>query len=238
MKKIFLKIIKILFPVTCSVCKINIDYKKRVRICDKCNDLLEKNNGLFCKKCALPLKDGGEHCYICRKDKYYYKFNIMRSAYIYKGIIRDLILKFKYSNRMFLTYDFANEMSSLIKENKCFSNYDYIIPVPINITRKIKRGYNQAELLADNIAGNLNKPVLKNVLYRKKITKPQFKLSKKSRAENIKGSFLIKNNKSIYKKNILLIDDIATTGLTVSECAKVLKEAGAKKVFVATLARD
>lgn len=129
-------------------------------------------------------------------------------------------------------------MSKTVIENDLHKTSDIIIPVPLNIIRRIKRGYNQAGLLADAISENIKKPVLNNVLYRKKITKPQFKLSKAERAKNIKDSFLIKNDGLIEKKNILLVDDIATTSSTASACAAALKSAGASKVVVITIARD
>ncbi|MCL2799927.1 MAG: ComF family protein [Endomicrobia bacterium] len=208
------------------------------RICENCKKSFPKNSGLICKKCGLPLPDGGEYCRICRKNKGEYSFDIMRSAYIYKDALRKLVLRFKYSNRMFLAKDFGREMSKTVIENGLHNTADFIIPVPLNIIRRIKRGYNQAELLAEEISGNIKKPVLDDVLHRKKITRPQFKLSKTERAENIKDSFLVKNADLIKKKNILLVDDIATTSATASACALALKSAGASKVAVITIARD
>ena len=208
------------------------------RICEDCKKSFSKNNGLICKKCGLPLPDGGEYCYVCRKNKKEYSFDIMRSSYIYKDALRKLVLRFKYSDRMFLAKDFGREMSKTIIENDLHSMADFIIPVPLNIMRRVKRGYNQAALLAEEVSGNIKKPVLDNVLYRKKITRPQFKLSKTERAENIKDSFLVKNAGLIKKKSILLVDDIATTSATASACASALKSAGAAKVAVITIARD
>jgi ComF family protein len=208
------------------------------RICEACKKSFSKNNGLICKKCGLPLKDGGEYCFVCGKNKKEYSFDVMRSAYLYEGALRKLILKFKYSARMFLSKDFGAEMSKTAAENGFCETTDIIIPVPLNIVRRVKRGYNQSALLAGAVSENIKKPVLYNVLYRKKITKPQFKLSKAERAENIKNSFLVKNAGSIKRKNILLVDDIATTAVTASACAQALKSAGASKVAVITVARD
>ncbi|MCL2485106.1 MAG: ComF family protein [Endomicrobia bacterium] len=238
MKKILSRIISYIFPITCSSCGKDLHFSSELRICQDCKNAFPKNNGLICRKCGLPLPDGGEHCFICRKNKKEYAFDIMRSTYLYKDSVRKLILRFKYSNRMFLAKDFGREMSKTVIENDLHKTSDIIIPVPLNIIRRIKRGYNQAGLLADAISENIKKPVLNNVLYRKKITKPQFKLSKAERAKNIKDSFLIKNDGLIEKKNILLVDDIATTSSTASACAAALKSAGASKVVVITIARD
>jgi ComF family protein len=162
----------------------------------------------------------------------------MRSVYWYKGSIRELILKFKYSNRIFLSKDFALAMYETMKSYDFYKNSEIIIPVPLNIVRKIKRGYNQAELLALELSLRSNIPVINNVLFRRKVTKPQFKLSKIEREKNIKNSFFVKNNEVIKNKSILLIDDVATTLSTVSACSLTLKNFGAKKVYVLTLARD
>jgi ComF family protein len=162
----------------------------------------------------------------------------MRSVYHYEGALRELVLKFKYGSRFFLAEEFAKDLAGAFGEHDFFKSCDFIVPVPLNILRRLKRGYNQAELLALELSKILKKPMLKNVLFRSKITKAQFKLSKKEREKNIKGSFYVKESPLIKKKRILLIDDIATTGTTVSECAYVLKKAGAKEVFVLTLARD
>ncbi|GHT57248.1 hypothetical protein AGMMS50233_10420 [Endomicrobiia bacterium] len=129
-------------------------------------------------------------------------------------------------------------MNETLRQYNFYNDSDFVVPVPLNILRRIKRGYNQAELLAEEISLKTNIPLLKNVLFRKKITKPQFRLSKVERSKNIKGSFFVKNYVIIKNKTILLIDDIATTSITVSSCSLALKTAGAKKVYVLTLARD
>ncbi|MDR2192134.1 MAG: ComF family protein [Endomicrobium sp.] len=157
--------------------------------------------------------------------------------YLYKGALRKLILKFKYLDRAFLAKDFGAQMANKFKELPFYDKTDCIIPVPLNIIRRIKRGYNQAEVLSREISKLSGIPVFSNILYRKKMTKPQFQLSKEERAKNIKNSFLVKNGELTRKKNILLVDDIVTTGATVSACAAVLKKFGAKKVYALSLAR-
>jgi ComF family protein len=195
-------------------------------------------NGHICQICGKSLSSGGEFCYECKKNPKGRMFDKMRSVYEYKGSVRKLILKFKYSNRTFLAKDFALDMYETTKNNDFYQESDFIISVPLNIIRKIKRGYNQSELLADELSVKANIPVLKNVLFRKKITKPQFKLSRAERFENIKNSFFVKNKESIIGKNILLIDDIVTTASTLSACSSALKSCGVDKIFILTLAKD
>jgi ComF family protein len=195
-------------------------------------------SGFVCKKCGLPLRDGGMHCYKCLKNPSEIKADAVRCLYLYKDDARKLILKLKYSDRMFLAKDLGQALAAKLKECDFYRQTDLITAVPLNAVRKIKRGYNQAWLLAARVSKCVNLPATNKVLYRKKMTKPQFKLSKKERAANIKNSFYVKNANLIKNKNVLLIDDIVTTAATASACAQVLKKSGAKKVYVLALARD
>jgi len=215
-----------------------MDALSEKRVCADCEKSLPAIDGFVCRVCGVPLDDGGEHCFACRKNPKAYFFDELRSVYRYEGRARTLILKFKYSGRTYLTRGFGAAMAEKAEKEGFSKKADIVIPVPLNIIRRIKRGYNQAGLLAKETARILGIREDGGILRRKKITKPQFKLSKYERAENIRDSFFVSGNADIKGKNILLIDDIATTGATVSSCARALKKAGAKKVFVVTLARD
>jgi ComF family protein len=238
LKRTFLKISNFFYPITCSVCGDCLHYLSQNRICVKCQNRLPFIKGLLCRKCGIPLPDGGEHCYICKKDKKKYSFDNLRSVFLYRDDLRKLILSFKYSNRIFLAKDFAGFMYNAMRNYDLYNDVNFIIPVPLNIFRAMKRGYNQAYLIAKEISLKSKIPLLNNILFRKKITKPQFKLSKIERAENIKDSFIVKNENLIKGKTLLLIDDIATTCSTVSACSLALKKADARKICVLTLARD
>ncbi|MDR1434222.1 ComF family protein [Candidatus Endomicrobiellum devescovinae] len=238
MKKIFLKIVNLFYPITCSSCGKDLIFTSQTRICGMCKSSFSFIKGHICQMCGKPLSSGGEFCYECKKNSKRRTFDKMCSVYEYKGSVRKLILKFKYSNRTFLAKDFAADMYETMKNNDFYQESDFIISVPLNTIRKIRRGYNQSELLADELSIKANIPVLKNVLFRKKITKPQFKLSRVERFENIKNSFFVKNKELIRGKNILLIDDIITTASTLSACSSALKFCGADKIFILTLAKD
>lgn len=238
MKNFIARIVSFFFPITCSVCGMDLDGGSQDRICCVCRAKMPIIKGFVCLKCGYPLPDGGRFCPLCRKKKKHFAFDAMRSVYHYDGDFRKLVLSYKYNSRFFLAKEFAKDLAAAYDENDFFRNCDFIIPIPLNILRRLKRGYNQAELLSTELSKIVQKPMLKNILFRSKITKPQFKLSKKEREKNIKGSFYVKESPLIKKKSVLLIDDIATTGTTVSECAYALKKAGVKEVFVLTLARD
>ncbi|MDR3071261.1 MAG: ComF family protein [Endomicrobium sp.] len=220
------------------MCGSELHPLSQTRICTECKELLPLIRGFTCQKCGAPLSYDVGFCYTCKKYYKEYSFEKMRSVYLYTGSLRKLILKFKYSNRYFLSKDFGLAMYETIKLYGFCNNVDFIIPVPLNIIRRIRRGYNQAELLASVVSVKTNIPMLKNILFRKKITKPQFNLSRTDRMANIKDSFFVKNDKIIKDKVILLIDDIVTTFSTVLTCSLALKTSGAQKVYVLALARD
>lgn len=118
------------------------------------------------------------------------------------------------------------------------NEYEIITSVPVSKKRKKERGYNQSELISKEICRKLNIEYAKDILYKTKNTIAQSKLNKEQREENAKGVYEIKNLKKITGKKILLIDDIYTTGSTVNECSKILRQANPKKIGIFTIAKD
>jgi len=114
---------------------------------------------------------------------------------------------------------------------------DMILPVPLHKKRLRQRKFNQAGLLASNCFPELQRIIRTDVLFRSRQTQPQTGLSGKERRKNLSKAFSLKKTPEVKGKNILLIDDVFTTGSTVNECAKVLRKAGAKQIEVFTLAR-
>jgi len=115
---------------------------------------------------------------------------------------------------------------------------DLLIPVPLHHRRLRERGFNQALLLARILKKRYNKTLATRVLRRWRWTEPQVNLSEKARKNNVKGSFVISNHMTVKEKNILLLDDVYTTGATINECGRTLLKAGANEVYVLTLARS
>jgi ComF family protein len=159
------------------------------------------------------------------------------APFIYEEPIRQMVLSLKYSDNGFVARAVAPYMSAVFMKKyprKC-KNY-IILPVPLCKSRLRERGYNQSELLANEVAQYLNLPVLTNVLLRVKKTTPQKKMTPTERIENLKNAFAVENTNLITGKDILLIDDVYTTGATTGECARVLREAGAKQIKILTVA--
>lgn len=236
MKKILNFIISIIFPRTCSLCAKNLPFDSQQNICNDCLEKIPKLEGLICNKCSLPLPDGGATCSDCKSNKDIY-FEVLKSPYTYSVQMKKLIKKLKYSKKSFLSKDLSSKLADFIIKENIDKNIDVVVPVPMHWFKKWKRGYNQAELIANDVSKIINKPMY-NSLVRAKYTKPQFNLKKGQRKENLEDIFTV-NKKYMDKikgKNILLIDDIATTCSTANQCAKVLKSLRCKTVVV-TLAR-
>ncbi|MFB0528132.1 MAG: ComF family protein, partial [bacterium] len=163
------------------------------------------------------------------------------SIAVYDGVLKKLIHQFKYKEKRYLANPLGKLMVDFVEEYLREERFDYIVPIPLEKARQKKRGYNQAELLAGVLGEAVNKPILTNLVERRKKTKPQFGLNREERFENLFGAFEISQSgkgdiPTIAGKTVLLLDDLATTGATLDECAKVLKGVGVSEVYGLVLA--
>jgi len=179
---------------------------------------------LTCLVCKTEINGGGYICGVCEKT-------LPRcddiAPFFYKDPIVGLIMRFKYNAEGDIAKLFAPYMIEMINDD-----IDFLVPVPLSGERMKERGYNQALL----IAKQLNK-LIADVLIRTRKTIPQKNMSIKKRQENLKGAFKIIKNHGIIGKNILLVDDVYTTGATVMECKHVLMKNGANRVDIITMAK-
>ena len=208
-----------------------------MNLCSGCLSTIEHNFPPFCPKCSKHLINTEELlCSDCLKREYH--FDCAFSACFYNDTMRHLIHLFKYANKTSLRHHLGRVIISFTKTYHIdLGNMDVLIPIPLHPVRFRERGYNQSAILAEEIAIALNIPLSNGNLIRIRHTKNQALIgSKKNRWTNIHGAFRIKYPSQFLEKSVLLVDDLLTTGTTVSEAARVLKEAGAKKVDVLTLA--
>ena len=220
------------------LCKKTLNSENSCHLCNNCWNRLKPITGLFCQKCGKPLPEGGAHCYFCRTAGASGRhFEYIRAAGVYEGILKEVIHKFKYQSKDFLA-DGLSEF--LIRESKDKFNWteiDFIVPVPLHKKSEHTRGYNQAKLLAEKVAKYFNKPLsTKGGLVRIRKTKAQMQLPREERLTNLVDAFAVVNPQEFKGKNILLIDDVSTTGATIEECAKAIKRVGVKKVWGLVLA--
>ncbi len=147
-----------------------------------------------------------------------------------------MIHLFKYGKNDYLDRLLAGFLIKKISESDDLKDIDFILPVPMHRFDKFKRGYNQTELLAREISKKIGVPILSDRLMKCKRTPSQTTLSVKQRVKNVKDAFRVKNPEILENKNILLLDDVFTTGSTVNECAKEIRKARVKQINVITLA--
>lgn len=199
---------------------------------------------IFSPKCGICGKIG--EGYICNNcynmfviNKIYKNYNRERFHMLkYEGIIRDKLIEYKFNDKPHL-YRMFYEI--LIKDkNACdfLKGYDIIISVPIHKKRKSLRGYNQSELIAKKLSDRFKMPMYIDVLKKQINTIPQSSLGKKARKSNAQNVYKVDNMQKIKNKNVVIVDDIYTTGATANECIKVLKDAGAYRVGIITIAKD
>ncbi len=229
----------IIYPKVCLSCKKLLNQAATCEfICEKCRDDIAMNVPPFCKFCGRRLKKANITKSICpdcvRKNLH---FDSAFSPCVYTGVIKDLIHEFKYKNKDYLSSFLSKLMINFIKEYNMPINYiDCIIPIPLHKTKLREREFNQAQALSSCIAREFGKEVLSGVLLRNRQTKTQTELQTHERLLNVKDCFRVAKQELVREKNILLVDDVLTTGATSSEAAKALKNAGANIVFVLTLA--
>ncbi|OGC34425.1 hypothetical protein A2311_00090 [candidate division WOR-1 bacterium RIFOXYB2_FULL_48_7] len=160
------------------------------------------------------------------------------SAAAYQGVVKEAITRLKFHGRKRLAEPLGILFVRYLSQAPDFSmkEIDCLAPVPLHPRRLRQRGFNQVELLAEVVSKYFEVPIIKT-LQRVKNTHPQFDLPKEQRKENIKNAFRVRHDQAVANKRVLLLDDIYTTGATIGESGRVLLEAGAKNVAVATLAR-
>jgi competence protein ComFC len=230
----------ILYPKNCHLCSKILTRETRAFdncLCGECVSAMRRTPGIACSFCGAPLNHEAElktlSCRSCKRRSHPYEK--LLACYIYEGKTRDLLHKFKYGNRPYLCKSIAHLMIQVLPPS-AFRDMDYLVPVPLHGARKREREFNQAQLLACQLALAFGKPVSMG-LKRIRNTKPQSSLKKSEKFSNLKGSFAVTDPSSIKDKNLLIIDDIVTTTATVSEASSVLKNAGAKNISVLAFAK-
>jgi len=229
----------LVYPKICLACKQKMPQAEgRDFICLSCQDKIKKNVPPFCATCGRRLNESSlsdNICPECSNNRLH--FDRAFSPCVYTGVIKELIHEFKYKNKDYLSKPLSAMMNDFINEFAFpMDDLDLIIPIPLHNLRLREREFNQAQLLALDIAKKFNKKVSLDVLVRHRQTKTQTGLSPELRFSNVRESFGVHNPQIIENKNVLLIDDVLTTGATASEAALALKNAGANLVLVMSLA--
>jgi ComF family protein len=228
-------ILDILFPIACISCG-----KEGKWICKKCASHIFIQNEHVCGVCEKVNTPDGKTCQRCKKKSALGAL-VVATSYA-NSFIAHAVHLYKYRFIPDLHVQLGDLMVKALQKTD-IPLADIVIPIPLHSRRLRWRGFNQAGLLAEHVAFNLlpetRLSFSENILARNKYTSPQMGIKDyKNRRQNIEGAFSVTNPQEIKNKIVLLIDDIATTGSTIFECARVLKNAGAKEIYAAVIARQ
>lgn len=224
-------ILDALFPedIKCIFCGRDIAHPHICKYCDK-EDIY--NNKNRCEVCDTPIKEGNIICDHCKSKKQFRHFTKLYCPFVYDDYVRKSLLRFKSDGEKYLAKSFAHFIADrLILEEV---EFDLIVPVPSHKKTIRKRGYNPAQALAEELSKIMNKPT-ENVFVKTRKTKNQKYLDYSERQENLENSIILENTEVVKDKNILIIDDIITTGATIEACAKLL--INSKNIYGCAVAR-
>lgn len=233
------RLLDLFWPRRCELCGRECDRPERY-ICSEClNRLPLVNTRGCCRVCgrSIELFEGEFLCNDC-KGRNAPRFDRAGSALRFDDPARRLVLDFKFNAHLWLRADFADMMEAMALGRFDTDAIDFVVAMPSSLFHRIDRGYNQSAYLAKDLARRLAKPYVPLVAARKPFIRRQSRLDEDARRENAKDSFFMLRRGKVAGKTVLAVDDIMTTGATLSEFAKTLKAAGASKVWCATLARS
>jgi ComF family protein len=225
------------FPSICASCTIALTGKQD-DFCSACAVALAHDPDTTCPRCCSSVgqfADGAEGCTDCRHERYYFEraFRLGR----YDGHLRDLILRMKQPRGDVLAEIMGRFWAAHAEARFRDVKADLVIPAPLHWRRRLfHRGFNQSEALSEAIAGRIGLPHRTRWLRRVRAARSQVSLDGAERRLNLVGAYRASRSADLKGKTVLLIDDVLTTGATVSEASRALMEAGAARVVVAVLA--
>ena len=234
--ELFQAAVSLLYPATCAICRKHV--RAGEYLCDSCEAKIVRIVPPFCATCSEPFDgsiDAAFTCANCAHRSIYFTSAV--AAYRGSGVVRDVIHEFKYNRRIHLRHLVARWLRAALDDERLRDHrFDLVVPVPLHPARQRERGFNQAGLLAELLSAQTSipcRPLLKRIRY----TTTQTALDRSERIENLHNAFRLRKNADVRGLRVLLIDDVLTTGSTLSECARVLKRAGATSIYAATAAR-
>ena len=228
------------WPRTCAVAACGKPSDRPVRhICSRCFAALPfLETGGECACCGLPVPAATPHvftCEACQTDPP--DFERARSALLYAFAAAELVQSFKYRHAIQLMEDFGDLLEATLRAKFDVAAIDAVIPVPLHPHRLRERGFNQSELLAETLARRINRRLDGRSLVRRRDTEHQARISGAARRENLHAAFAVHRPAFVRGRTLLLVDDVMTTGATLSSCAHALRASGAAHIWCLTLAR-
>jgi ComF family protein len=242
--KIFRDLIDLIYPPRCLICQAFLETKKagetdrELHLCEGCSSSFIQITSPLCPVCGRPFAAGTESDHVCedclRKRPFFEK---TRAPYLYEGSLLNAIHEFKYAEKTYLATPLGLILSSFAKTWLHDHRNLLVMPVPLHPKRLRERGFNQSLLLAEKVAMALDAGLDFSSLKRIKYTQPQTGLGSEERKKNVRKAFGVSNPHAVKGRDVVLVDDVATTGSTLNECARSLRRAGCRRVFCLVLAR-
>jgi len=228
----------LVFPSFCHICREPLENAGEKIVCGACLAKLARRVGPICPCCGrFHAGTGGDHlCARCLGHAPAFAMN--RSCGVYGGTLKDVILLFKYRKYAPLSRPLARFADACLGGDPgLWESAELLVPVPLHPSRRRERGFNQARLLARDLGAMRGLDVLTGALVKTLNRPAQAGLRAADRERNARSAYAVKHPARVRGRTLILVDDVTTTGATIRECAKVLKEAGAKEVRAITLAQ-
>jgi ComF family protein len=228
--------VSLLYPPFCTICGGSVGAGEY--LCTGCEAKAIRITAPFCDKCSEPFEGSITSAFTCANCAHRtLYFEAAVAAYRGRGIVRHVVHEFKYERQIHLRHLLARWLHPALEDERIRNrSFDVIVPVPLHATRQRERGFNQAQLLAELLSAQISIPA-KPLLERIRYTTTQTALDRAERIENLHNAFHLRKKADVRALRVLLVDDVLTTGATLSECARVLKRAGAVSVYAVTVAR-
>ncbi len=214
----------------CSACGKELLSHIRGGLCPECEKTSVKLGTDICGKCGRVLANEAEFCDTCIRNER--AFVRARSCYVYEGAPKKFVYRLKFGGRRYLAAFIAEAMVDRYLD--CGFECDCVVAVPLSAKRKRKRGYNQAELIAEELSSRLKLPLIDGALVKTKENKSQAKLKRREREENVRGVYEVTSPETFKGRRVLVVDDVMTTGATLGEVSRVLYKARARSVEALT----
>ncbi|MCI0351659.1 MAG: ComF family protein [Acidobacteriales bacterium] len=230
----------VILPATCKLCQTQVEDLRLGVVCQSCWDSLKVIEAPWCGVCgyAFPSKaiDPNQAlCGACRRGLY--RFDVARAYGPFQDSLREIIHHLKYGRHPSLARPLAVRLTSVYEAHRHSLQADWLIPVPLHPARERERGFNQAVEISRHFSRLAGVPLAWRWLLRTRPTQVQAGLTRRERRSNVNGAFDVSKGAEIQGKTLLVIDDVFTTGATLNECARILKQRGAAKVAVLSVAR-
>ncbi|MFH1349345.1 MAG: ComF family protein [Pseudomonadota bacterium] len=241
---IFTQLIDLIYPPRCHICldflwrnRADVD-RKEIGFCKTCFGGFSEITSPFCPICRRPFETLIEEDHLCenclRKRPFY---DAMGAPYRYEGCLREAVHQFKYAGKTYLGDSLGLLVGAFARRWLDKSDGFLMMPVPLHTRRLRERGFNQSLVLARFVASMMGIELEYLSLRRVRDTQPQAGLKRDERRKNVRKAFELMDPKPVRGRTVVLVDDVATTGSTLNECARVIKKAGARKVLCLVLAR-